>query len=224
MFSGSIFLLKFSMNHHHHPLLVLLLRNFMFLPLMTAMLIARSLNACSKSLLAKVTTSHLVSSTWVFFECLICLRFWLDYWVCWFWKFAVTVVDSGTRALQYLGLDGEDNSIGFNVRISKFGIQVCIFCNFIVYWLKLGLPCYLIDWWLWWLQSAKVNLIMTDYSMPGMTGYELLKKIKVGSCFFFHKVLFFFVLSYEESIWIGVKLITNLCPYRVLFSAGVIYF
>lgn len=32
---------------------------------------------------------------------------------------------------------------------------------------------------LWW-QGVKVNLIMTDYSMPGMTGYELLKKIKVG--------------------------------------------
>jgi response regulator RpfG family c-di-GMP phosphodiesterase len=31
---------------------------------------------------------------------------------------------------------------------------------------------------IWW-QGVKVNLIMTDYSMPGMTGYELLKKIKV---------------------------------------------
>ncbi|XP_065876599.1 two-component response regulator ARR5-like [Euphorbia lathyris] len=57
----------------------------------------------------------------------------------------VTAVDSGTRALQYLGLDGEKSSVGFN--------------------------------------DLKVNLIMTDYSMPGMTGYELLKKIKESSAF-----------------------------------------
>ncbi|XP_014507166.1 two-component response regulator ARR5 isoform X2 [Vigna radiata var. radiata] len=57
----------------------------------------------------------------------------------------VTVVESGRRALQYLGLDGETGSLG--------------------------------------LDSTKVNLIMTDYSMPGMTGYELLKKIKESSMF-----------------------------------------
>ncbi|XP_019416227.1 PREDICTED: two-component response regulator ARR5-like isoform X2 [Lupinus angustifolius] len=57
----------------------------------------------------------------------------------------VTVVESGTRALQYLGLDGENSSIDFD--------------------------------------SLKVNLIMTDYSMPEMTGYELLKKIKESSVF-----------------------------------------
>ncbi|GKU96564.1 hypothetical protein SLEP1_g9788 [Rubroshorea leprosula] len=50
-----------------------------------------------------------------------------------------TAVESGIRALQFLGLDGEKHS-GYNV-----------------------------------------NLIMTDYSMPGMTGYELLKKIKESS-------------------------------------------
>ncbi|KAI9087590.1 hypothetical protein K1719_030460 [Acacia pycnantha] len=61
-------------------------------------------------------------------------------------SFKVTVVESGTRALEYLGLDGQKkSSIGF--------------------------------------ESVKVNMIMTDYSMPGMTGYELLKKIKESSIF-----------------------------------------
>ncbi|XP_050377998.1 two-component response regulator ARR5 [Argentina anserina] len=58
----------------------------------------------------------------------------------------VTAVESGTRALQYLGLDGEKkSSVDFD--------------------------------------AMKVNLIITDYSMPGMTGYELLKKIKESSAF-----------------------------------------
>lgn len=35
--------------------------------------------------------------------------------------YAVTAVESGTRALQYLGLDGERASVGFNVR-NKLGL------------------------------------------------------------------------------------------------------
>ncbi|KAK1433788.1 hypothetical protein QVD17_10705 [Tagetes erecta] len=58
-------------------------------------------------------------------------------------SFKVTVVDSGSRALEYLGLEDDKNSTQFD--------------------------------------DLKVNLIMTDYSMPGMTGFELLKKIKKSS-------------------------------------------
>lgn len=32
----------------------------------------------------------------------------------------MTAVESGSRALQYLGLDGERSSVGFDVRISSF--------------------------------------------------------------------------------------------------------
>lgn len=46
---------------------------------------------------------------------------------------AVTTVESGRKALEFLGLMGE----------------------------------------------VEVNLIITDYCMPGMSGYDLLKKIKV---------------------------------------------
>ncbi|XP_057948527.1 two-component response regulator ARR5-like [Malania oleifera] len=59
--------------------------------------------------------------------------------------FKVTAVDSGRRALQFLGLDEEESSVGFD--------------------------------------GLKVDLIITDYCMPEMTGYDLLKKIKGSSTF-----------------------------------------
>lgn len=39
---------------------------------------------------------------------------------CVFFFFAVTAVESGTRALQYLGLDGEQSNVGFDVSADFF--------------------------------------------------------------------------------------------------------
>uniref|UniRef100_A0A453KAB1 Response regulatory domain-containing protein n=1 Tax=Aegilops tauschii subsp. strangulata TaxID=200361 RepID=A0A453KAB1_AEGTS len=64
-------------------------------------------------------------------------------------SFQVTTVDSGTKALEFLGLHDEDASI------SSVHQDV----------------------------EVNVNLIITDYCMPGMTGYDLLKKIKESSSF-----------------------------------------
>ncbi|XP_004249238.1 two-component response regulator ARR9 [Solanum lycopersicum] len=58
----------------------------------------------------------------------------------------VTTVDSGSKALEFLGLQENDKN------------QTCV-----------SLDNH---------QEAEINLIITDYCMPGMTGYDLLKKIK----------------------------------------------
>jgi len=55
--------------------------------------------------------------------------------------YKVTTVDSGRRALEFLGL-GDDHSA---------------------------------------VNDLQVNMIITDYSMPGMSGYDLLKKVKESS-------------------------------------------
>jgi len=38
------------------------------------------------------------------------------------------------------------------------------------------------------MQDVDVNLIITDYCMPGMTGYDLLRKIKVGFLGYFLRI------------------------------------
>ncbi|XP_039063307.1 two-component response regulator ARR17-like isoform X1 [Hibiscus syriacus] len=84
----------------------------------------------------------------------------------------VTTAENGLRALEYLGLasdkrnalDGTVSSIispsDSDLEIESQRLPTC-----------LCLKC----------QVSKVNLIITDYCMPGMTGYELLKKIKESS-------------------------------------------
>ncbi|KAG9459639.1 hypothetical protein H6P81_004147 [Aristolochia fimbriata] len=65
-------------------------------------------------------------------------------------SYQVTTVDSGSKALEFLGLADDD---GNNDPPSVSPDH----------------------------QEVQVNLIITDYCMPGMTGYDLLKKVKQES-------------------------------------------
>ncbi|XP_078152330.1 two-component response regulator ORR9-like [Carex rostrata] len=61
-------------------------------------------------------------------------------------SYQVTTVDSGSKALEFLGLQDENREDAVSVSSHN--------------------------------QEVEVNLIITDYCMPGMTGYDLLKKVK----------------------------------------------
>lgn len=71
--------------------------------------------------------------------------------------YKVTVVDSGTRALEILGVAETLGPVSLNLSPNSCSHSADINA------LK---------------QAYEVNLIITDYCMPGMTGYDLLKKIK----------------------------------------------
>ncbi|GMI86199.1 RESPONSE REGULATOR 4, response regulator 9 [Hibiscus trionum] len=79
-------------------------------------------------------------------------------------SFQVTAVDSGTKALEFLGLN-DDNTEDEERNSSSDDQQV------------------------------GVNLIITDYCMPGITGYDLLRKIKQSSLF---KDIPVFIMSSEN--------------------------
>ncbi|ONH94949.1 hypothetical protein PRUPE_7G041600 [Prunus persica] len=67
-------------------------------------------------------------------------------------SYQVTTVDSGSKALEFLGLYEDDQSSPDSPSVSLSNQQ-----------------------------EVGVNLVITDYCMPGMTGYDLLKKIKESS-------------------------------------------
>ncbi|CAM8962315.1 hypothetical protein QQ045_002869 [Rhodiola kirilowii] len=68
-------------------------------------------------------------------------------------SYQVTTVDSGSKALEFLGLNEYDNSCCSPSTSPNNNNH----------------------------QDVEVNLVITDYCMPGMTGYDLLKKIKESS-------------------------------------------
>ncbi|KZV32303.1 hypothetical protein F511_19149 [Dorcoceras hygrometricum] len=68
-------------------------------------------------------------------------------------SYQVTTVDSGCKALEFLGWSEEERSNPAETSVSPPNIH----------------------------QEVGVNLVITDYCMPGMTGYDLLKKMKESS-------------------------------------------
>uniref|UniRef100_A0A7N0VFS1 Response regulatory domain-containing protein n=1 Tax=Kalanchoe fedtschenkoi TaxID=63787 RepID=A0A7N0VFS1_KALFE len=67
-------------------------------------------------------------------------------------SYQVTTVDSGSKALEFLGLNECDSSSPSSPSTSPNNHH-----------------------------DVEVSLVITDYCMPGMTGYDLLKKIKESS-------------------------------------------
>ncbi|KAK6120842.1 hypothetical protein DH2020_045416 [Rehmannia glutinosa] len=65
---------------------------------------------------------------------------------------AVSTVDSGSKALEFLGWHEDDRTKSNETSVSPKNHQ-----------------------------EVEVNLVITDYCMPGMTGYDLLKKMKESS-------------------------------------------
>lgn len=69
-------------------------------------------------------------------------------------SYHVTAVDSVTKALEFLGLNEDEHTDSILSSVSSDHHQ-----------------------------DVEVNLIITDYCMPGMTGYDLLRKIKESKSF-----------------------------------------
>ncbi|KAK6124665.1 hypothetical protein DH2020_041587 [Rehmannia glutinosa] len=67
-------------------------------------------------------------------------------------SYQVTTVDSGSKALEFLGWNEDERANSNEAFISSKNQQV-----------------------------VEVNLVITDYCMPEMTGYDLLKKMKESS-------------------------------------------
>lgn len=80
-------------------------------------------------------------------------------------SYQVTCVDSGNKALEYLGLVDDKDDIDSTSSTTT----------------SLSSSCSCTSLSQQEVQGSKVNLIITDYSMPGMSGYDLLRRVKGSS-------------------------------------------
>lgn len=139
---------------------------------------------------------------------------------------AVTTVDSGTKALEFLGFHEDDQSspntppvfpnnhqVWFILVPFSLSLSLCLrFPTLLFFSCMSEFPCFFV-----FFQEVEVNLIITDYCMPGMTGYDLLRKIKVFFgfyCFVFflfhHDIPTLFFLNLFPLI--SFFLSQNICP------------
>ncbi|XP_025880937.1 two-component response regulator ORR5 isoform X1 [Oryza sativa Japonica Group] len=82
-------------------------------------------------------------------------------------QFRVTAVDSGKRALELLGSVSLRHPLPFCCWLRKCGGVFCLRGRKRFFFFG--------------SQEPNVSMIITDYWMPEMTGYELLKKVKESS-------------------------------------------
>ncbi|PSS31808.1 Two-component response regulator like [Actinidia chinensis var. chinensis] len=82
-------------------------------------------------------------------------------------SYQVTCVDSGNKALEYLGLLEDNEHIESTTSSTSCASCACTSSSSHSSQQE--------------VQGSKVNLIITDYSMPGMSGYDLLKRLKGSS-------------------------------------------
>lgn len=95
----------------------------------------------------------------------------------------VTTAENAIRALEYLGLGDQDQHIdALTNNVSKiygFFFPLDTSCRSENHDIDSDKSMKKTQKCIFFLQDLKVNLIITDYCMPGMTGFELLKKVKV---------------------------------------------
>ena len=93
-------------------------------------------------------------------------------------------------ALEFLGLGDDHNVVNLSSRKLKTTQENCeimikLFIRSDSYISYSSACCCM----LFLIQELQVNMIITDYSMSGMSGYDLLKRVKV----------FLFCLFYQQS-------------------------